>query len=396
MEQLSKYIDNKNFILWVFEPNEELETWWNQFTTDYPEEKRNILLARRVLQTFRTTEKKLTEEEKILLFYRVLKQVEEKHRVGSSRQFITSFLKYAAVAILFFGIGALLFYKKNQFNPEFYTQKLAEPVPDNSAKLIRANGDNILLKEDNSVLQYQPDGKLVVNKDTINADRSKNAKAAAMNQLIIPYGKTSNVLLSDGTKVYLNAGSRLVYPENFNGKTREVFLVGEAFFEVKADQDHPFVVQLNDLRLKVLGTRFNVSAYLTDNVVETVLAEGKVCLEQNRSRLFERTTELAPNQLASFDRTTKETNIKTVNTDFYILWKEGIMKFESTDLSRIIKKLERYYNIRYHFDDPLLGGLRFSGKLELKEDKNEINERVARAASVKIYKMKEGLYEIIK
>jgi transmembrane sensor len=121
-----------------------------------------------------------------------------------------------------------------------------------------------------------------------------------------------------------------------------------------------------------------------------------VSLEQNHSKLFERAAELAPNQLASYDRTTKETNIKTVNTDFYILWTEGIMKFESTDLSRIIKKLERYYNIRYQFDDPLLGGLRISGKLELKEDKDEICERIARAASVKIIKKKEGLYQIIK
>jgi len=396
MEQLSKYIENKNFINWIFQPDAELETWWNQFGTDHPEEKRNIQLARKVLMKFRTANKKLTEEEKILLFSRVLKQVEEKQRTGKSRRLVTGLLRYAAVALLFFSIGALLFYRQNQFNPQFSTQKLAEPVPDGSTKLIRANGENILIKETKSVLQYQADGKLVVNNDTIAENHSKPAKETAMNQLIIPYGKSSELLLPDGTKVFLNAGSRLVYPENFTGKTREVFLVGEAFFDVKHDKSHPFIVQVDDLRIKVLGTRFNVSAYQTDNVVETVLAEGKVSMEQNNAGLFDKATELAPNQLASFDRTTKETDVRTVETDNYILWTEGLLKFESTELSRITKRLERYYNIRFHFSEPLLGGLRISGKLQLEEDRDEVCERVARAASVKIVKQGEDLYEIIK
>lgn len=395
MEQLSKYIENKNFILWVFEPDADLEAWWNQFETDHPEEKRNIQVARKVLLKFRTTSKKLTEEEKILLFSRVLRHVEERQHTGKARQLVFGLLKYAAVAFFFFAIGALLFYKQNQFNPQFYTQKLAEPVPENSAKLIRANGEDILLKADKSIIQYQANGGLVVN-DSLISDQSKPLKSAAMNQLIIPYGKTSELQLPDGTTVFLNAGSRLVYPENFNGKTREVFLVGEAFFDVKHVQNHPFIVQVNDLRIKVLGTRFNISAYPSDNVIETVLAEGKVRIEQNNAGLFDKATELIPDQLASFDRTTLETNVKTVDTNNYTLWTSGILQFESTDLNRIIKRLERFYNVRFEFRDPLLGGLRISGKLELREDKEEICERIARAASVKIVKKGDDLYEILK
>ena len=396
MEQLSKYIENRNFIHWVFEPNTELEAWWKQFETDHPEEKRNILLARKVLLKFRTTNKELSEEEKINLFSKVLKQVEEKQQAGKTLRLLTGLLKYAAVALLFFSIGALLFYKQNQFDPQIYTQKLAEPIPENSAKLIRANGEDILLKDDKSVLQYQADGKLVVNNDTISADRSKPAKTAAMNQLIIPYGKTSELLLPDGTKVYLNAGSRLVYPENFSGKTREVFLVGEAFFDVKHDISHPFVVKVSDMMVKVLGTRFNISAYPTDNLIETVLAAGKVKIEQNNAGLFDKSIELVPNQLASFNRTSKQTIVKKVDTDNYILWTQGILKFESTDLNRIVKRLERYYNIRFQYSDPLLGGVRISGKMELKEDKDEICDRIATAADVRIVKKEEGLYEILK
>ncbi|MEI6276216.1 MAG: FecR domain-containing protein [Prolixibacteraceae bacterium] len=394
MEHLSKYLENKNFIHWVFQPDAVLEDWWTRFENEHPEEKRNILLARKVLLKFRTRNQELTEEEKIVLFARVLRQIEERESSNKSRNLVVPFLKYAAVALLFFSIGALLFYKQNQFNPQFIGQKLSDPIPENSAKLIRANGEGIELKHEKSVLKYQTDGKLIVDNDTMRSNVANPAGEMAMNQLIIPYGKTSEIQLPDGTKVFLNAGSRLVYPEIFTGKTREVLLVGEAFFDVKHDKQHPFIVQTDDFRVKVLGTRFNLSAYPTDNIVETVLAEGKISMEKNDAGVFEKAIELSPNQLASFNRTTKETNIKIVDTDNYILWTEGLLKFESTDLSRITKRLERFYNVRFQYAEPLLGGLRISGKLQLREDFNEVCERVARAATVKISKKGEGLYEI--
>ena len=396
MEQLSKYIENKNFIHWVFEPDEEMEAWWSRFENDHPEEKRNLWLARNVLLKFRTTNKKLSEDEKIILFSRVLRQIEEKQRKGKSRRLITGLLKYAAVALVFFSIGALIFYKQNQFDPQFLAQKLSEPVPESVARLIRANGQHIVLKENKSILHYNSNGKLIVNNDTIKSEISKLAMKSAMNQLIIPYGKTSEIFLSDGTKVFINAGSRLVYPENFTGKTREVFLVGEAYFEVKKDPAHPFIVQVRDLSVKVLGTHFNISAYPGDNVIETVLAEGKVRMEKINSGFFDKATELFTNQMASFDVNTKETRVRTVIAENYTIWTAGILKFESADLNRITKKLERYYNIRFKYVEPLLGGLRITGKMELKEDRDEICDRIAQVASVKIEKKGDNLYEILR
>ena len=396
MEDIGKYIENENFINFVFQPDTEIEAWWKQYETDHPEEKVNLLIARKVLMKFRTVKNELSEEEKLLLFANILRQIEKKEPSLKSRLLVVSLLKYAAVAVLFFSIGLLVFYKPNQFNPRIYTQNLSEQANGSSAQLIRANGENITLKDEKSILQYQADGKLVVNNDTLRVNPKKTAKANAMNQLIIPYGKTSEVLLPDGTKVFLNAGSRLVYPENFTGKTREVFLMGEAFFEVQHDQNHPFVVQVGDLQIKVLGTRFNVSAYPSDNVIETVLSEGKVSMMQSDARFFEKATDLAPDQLASYNRTTKTTAIKNVDTDYYTLWTKGVLKFESADLNRILKRVERFYNIRFKFSDPLLGGLRISGKLELSEDREEICHRIASVASVKIINKEGNLYEVVK
>jgi len=396
MEQLSKYLENTNFIQWVFEPDAELELWWNQFETDNPEERRNIQIARKILLKLRTNNKVLTEEEKILLFSRILRKVEERSKSGSRGRFILGFLRYAAVAMLFFAIGAALFYRPKTFNPQQFSQNFSTPVSENAAKLIRANGENILLKEEKSTLRYQADGKLVVNNDTIKTEPRANTASTAMNQLIIPFGKSSEVILPDGTKVCLNAGSRLVYPDNFAGKTREVLLAGEAYFEVSHDPNHPFVVQVSDLRIKVLGTKFNISAYPTDLVIETVLAEGKVTLEQNNAGIFDRKLELLPDQLASFDKNSQHMEVKRVNAANYSVWTKGILQFEHTDLLRITDRLERYYNISFEYDDQQLGGLLISGKMELKEDQDEICERLARTAAVKIVKKEEGIYEISK
>jgi hypothetical protein len=394
MEHIGKYIEDKKFIQWVFNSNNELETWWKTFEVVNPHEKENIQLAKNILKTLKTNDKEFSEEEKIMLFSRVLKQVEKKQKSGGQIKLLTSILKYAAVAILFFSLGALFFYQQNNFNPHYYSKQLTEPMTGDEAKLIRPDGENIILNEKRSIIEYQNNGQLIVNDDVLETSNQDKKEVPKLNQLIIPYGKTSEVLLPDGTRVYLNAGSRLVFPESFTDKTREVFLAGEAFFEVTHNKNHPFIVQTTDIRVRVFGTKFNVSAYPSDNIIETVLTEGKVRLEQNNSGLLKESTDLIPNQLAAFNKTNKETKLDMIDPDNYTLWKNGICKFESTDLNRIVKKLERFYNIRFTYREPMHGFIKISGKLELNENREEIINRLAIAASVEINSIGENYYEI--
>jgi hypothetical protein len=396
MDNLSKYLEDIQFISWVFDPTDELNSIWVKFQTAHPEEVQNIRMARKVILQFRTVAKQLSQEEKILLFSRVLKQIEEKQKSGKTKRIILGLAKYAAVAILFFSIGALIFYRPTATDPAFYAFNSEEKMPEGHAHLILSNVDNIIIGNKRSIIAYQKNGELVINNDTIKQKKSNLKNKKALNQLVIPYGKTSEIILPDGTKVHLNAGSRLAYPDTFAGDTREVMLSGEAYFEVKHNAKHPFVVLANDLRIKDLGTRFNVSAYPVDGRVETVLAEGKVSIRKNNAGLFSQSTELIPGEMASFDRQTDQIQVKKVNIEDYILWTQGIMKFETTDLNRIVKKLERFYNIRFHFEDPLLGTLKISGKLELNENRAEVLERIARTASVKIIKRGEDFYGIEK
>ncbi|MGC9353763.1 MAG: FecR family protein, partial [Mariniphaga sp.] len=303
MENISKYLNDKRFIQWVFSPGNELNEWWNSFKAANPKEKENIQLARRILQKLHTSDRELSEDEKIMLFSQILKQVEAQQEQRRSRKIFIGLMKYAAVAILFFSVGALLFYQKNNFNPQFITQEISEPVLSDEARLIRPGGDNILLSETNSRIEHRQDGQVVVNNNVIEPSTTLPKGTPEMNQLVIPYGKTSEILLPDGTHVFLNAGSRLIYPDFFADKNREVFLVGEAYFEVVHNEKQPFVVQTTDVRVRVLGTQFNVSAYPSENIIETVLSSGKVRLEQNNTGMFSQTTELVPGQLAAFSKT---------------------------------------------------------------------------------------------
>ncbi len=394
MKNISKYLEDPRFIRWVFSPEDELNEWWGTFQTNNPLEKENILLARGILHELRTTDKELSENEKIILFAQILQQIEVRQGAKNTRKIFIGLMKYAAIAILFFAIGALLFYQKNNFNPLFYTLEMTQPVHSDEARLIRPGGENILLSESSSRIEHRQDGQVIVNDSVVASSLPQKTGNPEMNQLVIPYGKTSEVTLPDGTHVFLNAGSRLIYPDFFPNKNREVFLTGEAFFDVKHDEKQPFVVQTTDIRVRVLGTQFNVSAYPADNIIETVLTHGKISLEQNNAGIFSETTVLNPGQLAAFNKTERTTHLKEVDHEYYTLWKDGLLKFESTDLSQIVKRLERYYNIRFKYSNPSLGGVKISGKLDLSGTCEYVLGNLADAATVEISEIGKGYYEI--
>jgi hypothetical protein len=396
MENLSKYFEDKDFISKVIESSAESDAWLQQHAADYPGDRERIMLAWKIIRQFHTNNKSLSEEDKILLFSRVLRQIEE-NKHSRIRKIALVMLRYAAVAIFFFSIGSLMFYKRQSIDGDLLSLRFPEIIRENTSMLIRSTGEDILLEQDNPIIEHSGDGVLTIDRrEVASSSRAKNTPEKIFNQLINPYGKTAQVTLSDGTRVFLNAGSRLVYPEVFSGTTREVLLTGEAFFDVKQDSGNPFIVLTNDVRIKVTGTRFNLMAYPSDNFIEAVLASGKIILSRNDANLFEKPVELIPGQLVSYNRTTLKTTVTNVDPDYYTLWTEGIFRFESTHLSRIVKRLERYYNIRFQFSDPFLGTVQISGKLEMKEELDETIERIARAAQLHIVKQSEGVYVVKK
>ena len=394
MDRISQFLENPHFVNWVFQPTSELDAKWHQFQLDHPEETTNLLLARKVLQKFRTVDRRLTEQEKIRLFAKILKEIEQKQQLCGLKRHLLIMTKYAAVALIFFSVGALLFYQREYDLPELGMPAFIHPTSETFTTLSRPNGENIQVGDRKSVFSYQStDHKLTIN-DSIKVDKTSASGENAMSMLNVPFGKTSKVVLADGSTVYLNAGSQLMYPEHFTGKKREVYLTGEAFFEVHEDRERPFIVLTSDFHIEVKGTSFNVSAYESDPYFETVLTEGKVKIRQNRSGIFEQGIDLLPNQMATFNRFSKETEVHAVDVGNYTLWKDGMFKFESSELSGVLRKIERFYNIRFDSDDPSLLSTKISGKLDLNDTKEDVIKTLSATTSVNIIKKTENRYEL--
>jgi transmembrane sensor len=157
--------------------------------------------------------------------------------------------------------------------------------------------------------------------------------------------KIKQLTLPDGTQVWLNAKSSLRYSPDFNGETREVFLEGEAYFDVKKDKNRPFIVYTQDIQVKVLGTAFTVKSYKNDNTSETTLVRGKVRVEKY-GVLTKESIELLPNQRVVYTRNSEALQKSEVVADQRTTWKEGTLRFENEPLDNVIKTMERWYDVR--------------------------------------------------
>jgi ferric-dicitrate binding protein FerR (iron transport regulator) len=185
-------------------------------------------------------------------------------------------------------------------------------------------------------------------------------KGQAYNELIVPRGESAEIILADQTHVWLNSGARLIYPSDFRKKNRDVKLSGEAYFEVKHDNKRPFHVITPNLTVEVLGTSFNMEAFENTEVLNVTLVKGRVCLKNNKNKVL---TELSPNENARYSIREKKLNISTVNTVLYTSWKEGIMTFKDEKLADIAVKLERWFNVEVIFDQEPVKEIKFSGSI---------------------------------
>ena len=230
------------------------------------------------------------------------------------------------------------------------------------------NTDNIVEK-DGSVVAIDTNKALVYNQSG-NVETEK----PIYNKVIVPRGGEFFLTLSDGTGVWLNAESRLRYPVAFTGKERKVEMEGEVYFEVAKNKEKPFIVTVNGVDIRVLGTSFNVSAY-QEEVVAT-LVEGKVQLKKGNEQVI-----LSPNQQAIWSD--DEFRVKQVDARNYVLWKEGIFYFEDVDLETILDDMARWYNVNVFYMNPALKEMKFSVEIRRYGDINEILRRIEQTKRVK-------------
>ena len=185
------------------------------------------------------------------------------------------------------------------------------------------------------------------------------------NTIEVPRGGIYSLVLSDGTKVFLNSDSRLKYPVTFNGEDRRVELSGEAFFEVVSDSLHPFIVHTRDMETHVLGTTFDIQAYPDELTTKTTLLTGRVLVSVNHLSLTET---LKPGLQASWTKGTDKITVKEVNVATQALWRDGIIMLDDDGLENVMRMLARWYNVTYEFKGDRSVKHTFTGKIDRNED----------------------------
>ena len=272
--------------------------------------------------------------------------------------------KYAALFILPLGVALILWQGMKNESVEVHRQFSAVSRPGGERAILKLyDGKTIMLDSTmkSSLIAHEANVRIEMDSNHLlrysSYDSIGITDANKNNELIIPKGGEYQVVLADGTKVWLNSASRLIYPQSFMGKERRVVLSGEAFFDVAHDAERPFIVETSRMNVKVLGTRFNVNDYDDNEEVSTTLVNGSVEIFSGGQQAFR----LVPGEQAYGKE--NELEKREVNVRLYTSWIDGKFLFNNTELEEIAKQISRWYDVEIFFSSENVKKVRFTGAI---------------------------------
>jgi len=235
------------------------------------------------------------------------------------------------------------------------TPSLPDTTTDKTVKIITASGEELLLSGEEPTIIADN-----YNKQQVPPD------APTFNQLVVPTGKKSILLLEDGTRLWVNSDTKVIYPDKFKSDKREITVDGEIYADVVTEKDRPFIVKTKDFRVRVTGTAFNLSAYADDVKQSVILVCGKVEVDSENFALIA----LSPHSMLSLTDENIEVK-KNINVYDYICWKDNLLVLDATAFSDLATKLNRHYDCQIILDQQL-NNRKLSGKLDLKNSLEDV------------------------
>lgn len=301
-----------------------------------------------------------------------------RRRIGKHRRIAWS--KYAAVIVLPLAITA--FWLMNRETPREQVPVRTAVITHGVAKaqLQLADGRKVELNDTTRLRITETGGTEIQTSDKMVKYTGSDTVEMPLtgdryNTLIVPRGGEFALELADGTRVWLNSESTLKYPIHFSGNRREVVMTGEGYFEVAKDADKPFIVVVNGVNVRVLGTSFNIAAY-SEKVV-TTLVEGKVQLQKGIDSVT-----LTPDQQGIWQVGNSGFEVKRVEARNYSLWREGVFYFEDVDLETILDAMARWYNVNIFYMNPSLKSTKFSVEVKRYENIEQILRKIEQTKRV--------------
>lgn len=321
------------------------------------------------------------------LDYRILKQKKEAlfKRIDAKkfkrRELIIRWGSYAALIILVIGVTVFMRSKTDEMEVEkglsSLTQLPALPPGENKAVLTLSDGRQVAL--DSVEQEVVADGTGTIrNKNNTLIYTGNESEIPVYNTISIPRGGEYHLVLSDGTKIWVNSCTEIRYPVAFSSTERVVYLSGEAYFEVKKDS-RPFKVMVNDLQVKVYGTSFNVNAY-DKRMVETTLIEGNVGLRRKGN---EQEVHLKPSEQGLYQVDKASIEVQKVNVYDFIAWKNGEFVFNDETIEEIMKRLSVWYDIDVTYEDTSVKKRKFTGVMQRYATIDKILYYIQETATIK-------------
>lgn len=367
------------FIHSELHPTEETRLFWLDLERTDLSLAKEIRMARILMNRFRQDVSRplLPASEVSDLWDKIQRENQQKKRFVLFRYGVVAAV--AAILVLALAIPYLL--PEKEIDYQAIVANLHVNNGQDDVQLVLSDKERVLISEEKSKISYDEKGEVRVNSESVRTQSGHNTgeNEVQLNKLIVPAGKRSFLTLSDGTKLWVNSSTKVIYPNIFQGNKREIYVDGEVYLEVTRNPDKPFCVKTEQMSVQVLGTSFNVCAYPEDNQQQVVLVNGKVEV-QTQEHAAE---ELAPNELYEYDTQTGKTSIKEVDAADYISWKNGYYQFSGQELSVLFKRLSRYYAVSIVCDGKV-GALNCSGKLDLTEHVDDVLENLSKAAPIKV------------
>lgn len=394
------FLDDDFFVESMISPTRESDRFWSELIDRKKIDINDFISANMLLDMIRKSRAEVPRARKDRLW----KRIDTTRKSLKNRRKGVHLYKYLAItacSAILIGLTLTFLFEKKDVSDSLDTdidytqfQSLHQPQARREIRIITEDRQ-VEIDGKEAEIKYDSTGSFTVNNKAVSAESAGTPATSAAarppvaklsyNQLSVPYGKRAFLTLADGTSLWVNAGTTVIYPATFPDHKREIYVEGEVYAEVQRDENRPFLVKTDKLEIHVLGTSFNVSAYKEDALKRVVLVNGSVDVRLNGVN-----TRLAPDQLYAYNG--QESSVETVDAEMYTSWRNGIYIFRDEPIENILLQLARYYNVTMIFPSQPSGTL-CSGKLELKEDLSRLLNHLSQIASFN-FGVKDNEYRI--
>lgn len=371
-------IEDNYFIHSVLHPTKESEMYWNELEKRHASLGDEIRAARFIIIHFRQQCQRqiLQDDEKKDLWNRI--QLQNKNAKQRKIRNMYYWGSIAAAIIIF--IVFILPSQEHSVDYESIIASSPEQVDSKNVTLILSTKEQFIIQGNESKILYNKSGKINIQSQYVKNNKQKEKKSVKhdnYNKLIVPAGKRSFLKLSDGSKIWVNASSLVVYPNTFELDKREIYVMGEAYLEVVHESKRPFYVKTADASVRVLGTSFNICSYPDDIKQQIVLLSGKVEVKNKNNGK----TILQPNEMYEYIKQTERENVIKVNAKEFISWKDGIYQFSNQSLYAVFNRISKYYDKKIVCNKEI-ARLKCSGKLDFSKNIEDVLKNLQFAAPI--------------